>query len=85
LTIRPTAFPPAAAQGANAAVQDAPAVEIKETTKFVKEEIAKSDRPELAGAKVVISGGRGLKSGDNFKILYDLADKLGGAGMLFDI
>lgn len=50
------------------------------TTTWVKEELSRSDRPELGGAKIVIGGGRGLKSGENFKLLYDLADKLGAAG-----
>ncbi len=48
-------------------------------TEWVKDELSKSDRPELGTAKIVIGGGRGLKSGENFKILYDLGDKLGGA------
>ncbi|MFX9552125.1 FAD-binding protein, partial [Acinetobacter baumannii] len=46
---------------------------------FVGEELAKSDRPELTAAKIVVSGGRGMQNGDNFKILYALADKLGAA------
>jgi electron transfer flavoprotein alpha subunit len=80
LTVRATAFEPAAAgsgSGAIEAVKDAPSG--TELSEFVKQELAKSDRPELASAKSVISGGRGLKNGENFKLLYDLADKLGAA------
>jgi len=46
---------------------------------FVKEELVKNDRPELTAAKIVISGGRGMQNGDNFKLLYAVADKLGAA------
>ena len=52
---------------------------LNENVKFVKHELSKSDRPELTAAKVVISGGRGMQNGDNFKLLEGIADKLGAA------
>lgn len=79
LTIRSTNFP-LAAEGGSAAVEKAPEGNYKtDLTTFVSQELTKSDRPELTSAKIIISGGRGLKSGDNFKLLYDLADKFGAA------
>merc|ERR1711933_156520 len=79
ITVRTTAFE-AAASGGSGEVEAAPAAgELPATSEFVGQELSKSDRPELASAKVVISGGRGMKSGDNFQMLYDLADKMGAA------
>ena len=68
-----------AATGGSAAIEDATAVADSGLSSFVGREVAKSDRPELAGARVVVSGGRGLGSAENFKILDPLADKLGAA------
>ncbi len=78
ITVRTTAFD-AAAQGGAAAVETLSAVADSGRSSFVGREVAKSDRPELAGAKIVVSGGRGMGSAENFKILDPLADKLGAA------
>ncbi|UYO92435.1 electron transfer flavoprotein subunit alpha/FixB family protein [Pollutimonas sp. M17] len=79
ITVRTTAFDGAAAQGGSAAVESIGAADDSGLSSFVGREVAKSDRPELAGASVVVSGGRGLGSAENFKILDALADKLGAA------
>ena len=79
LTIRTTAFDPVAAQGGSAAVENVDPVSDSGLSTFVKREVAQSDRPELAGARVVVSGGRGMGSAENFKLLDPLADKLGAA------
>jgi len=79
-TIRSTAFEQAAATGGSGASEKAPLGDIKtDSSEFLGQQLAKSDRPELQSAKVIVSGGRGVGSGENFKILYDLADKLGAA------
>ncbi len=79
-TVRATSFEKAAV-GSNAAPVEAFECSTPETgkAKFVKAEVVKSDRPELSSARVVVSGGRGMKSGDNFAMLNELADVLGGA------
>jgi electron transfer flavoprotein alpha subunit len=79
ITVRGTGFDAAAAEGGSAAVENVSAVADSGKSSFVGRELAKSDRPELTGAKIVVSGGRGMGSGDNFKILEPLADKLGAA------
>lgn len=79
ITVRSTAFDAVAASGGSAAVEAVSAVEDAGVSSFVGEELAKSDRPELTSAKIVVSGGRGLQSGDNFKLVDAVADKLGAA------
>ena len=79
ITVRSTGFDPVAAEGGSASVENVAAVADKGISSFVGEELAKSDRPELAGAKIVISGGRGMQNGENFEMLYKVADKLGAA------
>jgi electron transfer flavoprotein alpha subunit len=79
ITVRSTGFDPVAAEGGSAAIEAVSGPADAGTSAFVAEELAKSDRPELTAAKIVISGGRGMQNGDNFKHLYSLADKLGAA------
>lgn len=79
ITVRTTGFDAVAAEGGSAAVETLAVAKDAGVSSFVKEEIAKSDRPELTSAKIVVSGGRGMQNGDNFKLLYALADKLGAA------
>ncbi|CAH0272420.1 Electron transfer flavoprotein subunit alpha [Massilia sp. Bi118] len=79
ITVRSTGFDAAASEGGSAAVEAVSAVADSGKSSFVGRELAKSDRPELTGAKIVVSGGRGMGSGDNFKLLEPLADKLGAA------
>ncbi|MEJ2442282.1 MAG: FAD-binding protein [Exilibacterium sp.] len=79
ITVRTTAFDPVAAEGGAAAVESLDVVKDAGISSFVGEELAKSDRPELTSANVVISGGRGMQNGDNFELLYKVADKLGAA------
>ncbi|MBG6597677.1 FAD-binding protein [Pseudomonas aeruginosa] len=80
ITVRTTGFDAVAAEGGSAAVEQVSGPADTGKSAFVGEELAKSDRPELTAAKIVVSGGRGMQNGDNFKILYALADKLGAAG-----
>ncbi|MBD9616801.1 electron transfer flavoprotein subunit alpha/FixB family protein [Pseudomonas sp. PDM07] len=79
ITVRATGFDPVAAEGGSAVVEAVATVFDEGKSSFVGEELAKSDRPELTAARIVVSGGRGLQNGDNFKHLYALADKLGAA------
>jgi electron transfer flavoprotein alpha subunit len=79
ISVRTTGFDAVAAEGGSAAIEAVGAAHDAGVSSFVKEEIAKSDRPELTAAKIVISGGRGMQNGDNFKLLYAVADKLGAA------
>ena len=79
LSVRGTAFDPAAATGGAASIENVANVHDAGLSSFVSEQIVKSERPELTAAKVVISGGRGMQNGENFKLLDGIADKLGAA------
>ena len=79
ITVRTTGFDAVAAEGGSAAVEALSEASDAGLSSFVKEELAKSDRPELTSAKIVVSGGRGMQNGDNFSLLYSVADKLGAA------
>ena len=79
LTVRTTGFDAVAAEGGSAAVESVAAVADSGLSAFEGRQVAKTDRPELAGAAIVVSGGRGLGSAENFKLLDPLADKLGAA------
>ena len=80
ITVRTTGFDAAPATGGSAAVEKIDAVGDSGLSAFVSREVAKSDRPELAGAKIVVSGGRGMGSNESFHgVLEPLADKLGAA------
>ncbi|MCI3203357.1 MULTISPECIES: FAD-binding protein, partial [Pandoraea] len=80
ITVRSTGFDPAAATGGSAAVEAVAATPDAGLSQFVGREVTKLDRPELTSAKIIVSGGRGLGSGENYtKVLEPLADKLGAA------
>ena len=79
ITVRSTAFDPVTTSNSGIEVVDIEAQSSLGISKFISEEIAKSDRPELTAANIVISGGRGMQSGDNFHLLDSIADKLGAA------
>ena len=79
VTVRAASFDPVAAEGGNAAIEPVSAPDAPVTSRFVSAELSKSERPELTAARIVISGGRGMQNGENFKLLEPIADKLGAA------
>jgi len=79
ITVRSTAFDPVATDNFDVPVESVDVANSANISEFVSEELAKSDRPELTSANIVISGGRGMQSGDNFHLLDSIADKLGAA------
>ena len=78
ITVRGTAFP-AAAQDGNAPIEPVAAGEGQTLSRFVRQELSKSERPELTSARVVVSGGRGMQSSENFHLVEEIADRLGAA------
>tara|TARA_B110000438_G_scaffold115013_1_gene112661 strand:+ start:509 stop:1462 length:954 start_codon:yes stop_codon:yes gene_type:complete len=79
ITIRPTSFDAALTSGGSSPIESVTAAEIPNISKFIKREETKSERPELGTARIVISGGRGMQSGENFKLINSIADKLNAA------
>ena len=79
ITVRTTAFDALAAEGGSASVESLDIVIDNDKSAFVGEQLAESERPDLTAAEIVISGGRGMQNGENFKLIEDIADKLGAA------
>jgi electron transfer flavoprotein alpha subunit len=79
LTVRSTSFEPAPQAGGDAPIESVAASGELSLSRFVRQEVSKSERPELSAARIVISGGRGMQSGDNFRLLEAVADRLGAA------
>ncbi len=79
ITVRAASFDPVAAEGGSAPIESVSLPDLPAVSKFISAELTKSVRPELTAARVVISGGRGMQAGDNFKLLEPIADKLGAA------
>ena len=79
VTVRGTGFDEAASEGGSAAVEALSVVKEQDLSQFVDQQLTVSERPELTGASIVISGGRGMQNGDNFALLEKVADKLGAA------
>ncbi|HJO72293.1 MAG: FAD-binding protein [Rhodospirillales bacterium] len=79
ITVRSTAFEPAAAGGGTAPIKEIAAAGDAGLSAFVSQELTKSERPELTSAEIIISGGRGMQSGENFALIEEIADKLGAA------
>ena len=79
ISVRGTAYDPVDAEGGSASVEEISTVHDAGLSAWVKDDIARSERPDLTAAKVVISGGRGMQNGENFKLLEGIADKLGAA------
>jgi len=79
ITVRAASFDPVAAEGGNATIENTPAVAPTNSSRFISAELSKSERPELTAARVVISGGRGMQNGENFKLLEPIADALRAA------
>ena len=79
ITIRPTSFDAAPTSGGTASMEKIEAVKAPNISKFIKREETKSERPELGTARIVVSGGRGMQSSENFKLINDIADKLNAA------
>jgi electron transfer flavoprotein alpha subunit len=79
ITVRGTAFPPGEASGGGAPIETVASTGAVGMSQFVRAELSKSERPELTSARVIISGGRGMQSGENFHLLEKIADRLGAA------
>jgi len=79
ITVRAASFDPVATEGGNASIEAAPEVALPTMSRFISSELSRSERPELTAARVVISGGRGMQNGANFKLLEPIADKLNAA------